>query len=365
MTGILDYIIWRGDLPFCETAPVNTVDLLIFSQLIHAPFEGLQDATGTLFSLKDQLFLHPEEEEKAGGMRAERIRLWKMMEQYPRFAGVRLLRFDAAFDEKSEMQFAGALFAAGDTAVLAFRGTDGTLTGWKEDFNLCFADWVPSQMRALTFLNGVLPLLEKEGIKKLEVCGHSKGGNLAMFAASQCLRPVAALIRHVTAFDAPGLCEHVLATPGWQEMQDKLRLYIPESSVIGLLLDTGAPKKIVDSDSVSLMQHNPFLWHIQGTQLCLVKETTLSSRITDQVLDEFLKGLSAEKRRCMVDALFDVLCVCNVKQVKELPLALLTHRNEIRRVMADRPEEERGILTEMFTRLVTAGGESLLQGLIR
>ena len=367
MNGIKDYLLWRGDLPFCGAAPVNDVDLLIFSQLAHAPFEKLSGRTGTLLSLRDALF----DEESArmicreGGMGRERLGLWQEMKEGSRFAGARLLRFDSAFDAGSEMQFAAALFSAGDTAVAAFRGTDGTLTGWKEDLNLCFAEWVPSQMRALSFLNEAAELCAREGLGRLRVCGHSKGGNLAMYAAAACLKTVRDGILSVTAFDAPGVNEKVRATAGWEEMLPKLRLYIPESSIIGLLLDTGAPKQIVDSDSVSIMQHNPFNWHVMGTGLVLTKETTRSSRYVDQVLDEFLSGLSFDRRRDMVEAVYDVLCVCEVKKVKDLPLALITHAGEIRKVLAEKPEEVRSVLGEMFTRLIAAGGGSLLSGLIR
>lgn len=364
MDGILEYLAWRGDLPFCPQVPVNTVDLLIFSELVHAPFESLADRNGTLLSMKDRLFPSLPVKDDSN-MDKTRRELWDSMPRCRRFAEVRLVCFDSAFDPENEMQFAGALFDAGGTGIVAFRGTDGTLVGWKEDLNMSYAAYIPSQLRALTFLNLAVREAEKAGIEKLHVCGHSKGGNLAMYAASQCIGAVKERIIQVTGFDAPGVGENITRTSGWAEIKDKLELYIPEASVIGLLLDTGAPKHVVDSDSVSILQHNPFKWHVMGTELVCVEETTRVSRYTEQVIRDFLAGCDTRKRRQIVEAIYDVLETCKVKHIRDIPLSLITHRAEIKKVMAQKPLEEQKTLGEILTRLLSSGGENLIKQLLR
>lgn len=349
MDSMLQYVIWRGDLSFFS-APVCPVDALIFSELVHAPFENAREASGSLKYLRSLIFPVTNTEEK-GTMKAYRRELWELMDTYPRFARAALLLFSETFDETSEMQFAAALFRAGDTGIVAFRGTDGSLVGWKEDLNMSYCE-VPSQTEAKCFLEAAAKTAAEQGIDRLILCGHSKGGNLAMFSAAGVSGEIRNRIDSIYCFDAPGLSDEVLASEGWAAVKDRVISYVPESSIIGLLLGSYGRSRIVDSDSVSIWQHNPFKWHVLGCDLVEVKQRTLSSRVIDRTIDDFLDKYPPEKRRVLVNALYDALRVTGADSVKGLGAATLLHMKDVRQVLSKSLPDGEG--TEIFKLLVSS-----------
>lgn len=349
MNSILQYVQWRGDLSFFAS-PVCPVDALIFSELVHAPFEKAEGATGSLKYLRSLIFpvTHPEEK---GSMNAYRRELWDGMDCYPRFARAGLVLFSHSFDEEREMQFAAALFMAGDTGVVVFRGTDGSLVGWKEDLNMSFCE-VPSQTEAARFLSLAAERAAELGLKRLILCGHSKGGNLAMFAAARADAGTREKIEKIYCFDAPGLSDEMMAGEGWNSVKDKVIAYVPESSVIGLLLGNCENRHIVDSDSVSIWQHNPFKWHVMGCDLVEAEGLTLSSRVIDRTIDEFLKKYPLEKRCVLVNALYDALKATGADSIKALPAAVLLHMKDVRQVLNESLPEGEG--AEIWKLLLSA-----------
>lgn len=348
MDSMLQYVRWRGDLSF-YAAPLCPVDALIFSQLVHAPFEKAKDAAGSLKYLRSLIFPVTNTEEK-GTMRAYRRDLWDAMDRYPRFAHAGMLLFSDSFNEADEVQFAAALFKAGNTGVVTFRGTDGTLVGWKEDLNMSYRV-VPSQIEAKYFLEAAAKTALEQGLDKLILCGHSKGGNLAMFSAASVAPEIQERIEKIYSFDAPGLSDEMLASESWDRVKDKVASYVPESSIIGLLLGSCASSRIVDSDSVSIWQHNPFNWHVLGTDLVETEKMTRSSRVIDRTIDDFLRQYPPEKRRVLVNALYDAIRATGADSVKGLPTMVLLHLKEVKQVLSESLPEGEG--TEILKLLVS------------
>lgn len=349
MDSMLQYIRWRGDLSF-RAAPVCPVDALIFSELVHAPFERAEGATGSLKYLRSLIFPVTHTEEK-GTIGAYRRELWDAMDRYPRFARVDLMMFSHNFDEKDEVQFAAVLFGAGDTGVVVFRGTDGSLVGWKEDLNMSFRV-VPSQIEAKYFLESAAKAARERGFDKLILCGHSKGGNLAMFAAAGAAPEIQDRIEKIYSFDAPGLSEEILTSESWERVKDKVVTYVPESSIIGLLLGSCGKSRIVDSDSVSIWQHNPFKWHVMGTDLVETERMSRSSRVIDRTIDDFLDKYPPEKRRVLVNAIYDAIRATGADSVKALPGAVLFHMKDVRQTLSESLPDGEG--AEIFKLLLSA-----------
>lgn len=256
--------------------------------------------------------------------------------------------FNACFDAANETQFAAALFTVGRAAVVAFRGTDGTVVGWKEDFNMSYERDVPAQRLAVAFLQAAADNLHACGCDHLILCGHSKGGNLAMYAAAMCPAEVQSHIQAVYSFDGPGLAEHVLASAGWAAVSQRVRLYIPESSIIGLLLGNPGEKIVVASDSTGIMQHNPFNWHVTGDHFDTVKEVSASSRFIERTLQDFIHKVPPEMRKSLVNALFSLINKSGVRTLKEIPRALLLPTAPVREVLSALTDKERGLLTRLL-----------------
>ena len=355
MNNVIDYLKWRGDLRFSQAGP-GPVDMLIFAQLVHAPLERLEGGgqEQTLSRLRQAVYPAPPDRGENVLVRS-RFELWENAEQCARYGGVMLKRFAAHFEPEAEKQFAAALFGleTGE-GVVCFRGTDATLVGWKEDFNLAFESPIPSQLEAVNFMNKAA-----EVFPALNVCGHSKGGNLALYAASMCAPEVREKIVKVYSFDGPGLDEETLKGPGYRAVCPRICSYIPESSIIGLLLGYHDGFTVVRSDSVSLWQHNPYYWHVLGPDFVAADGTTRTSRFTDLTLHAFLNDCPPEERRVLVDTLFGILNVTGARTLRELPRGVALHMDEIASALGNVPPASRRALVRTLKELAGAGAENL------
>lgn len=351
MPNLFDYIDWRGDLSFDQVPPCQ-VDLLIFSEIIHAPLERLEKGYEgkTLLDLSKQVYPRPVNG-KENSLLPSRYIIWNKMNSLRRFAEVRLENFTARFEHENNRQFAAGLFSLNDnTAVVAFRGTDSTLTGWKEDLMMGFTSPVPAQSDSLEYLNSV-----PGKYTTLYICGHSKGGNLAMYSSALCNNQDR--IKVVYSFDGPGLDKSVLSTDGWKNILSKTRLIIPESSVIGLLMGHINDYSIIKSDSMSIMQHNPFYWHVLGNSFIKAENTTKSSKINDKALHAFLDGCTVDQIRVLVETSFDLFDSIGARTLGDIPKAALTHIPQIRSIISKLDPGDSKLIREAFGVLGSSYGK--------
>ena len=356
MTNLFDYIQWRGDLAFSQ-APLSAVDLLIFSEIVHAPLErlikdGSESYRGkTLIELMPEIY-PSEVKGKDFNLPASRWRIFDMMKTHRRFAEVRLMKFSSHFEPENTKQFASAEFAIGRTAVVAYRGTDATVTGWKEDFLMSFESPIPAQTDALSFMNN-LP----SGYDGVYVCGHSKGGNLAMYASA--LTDKQNNIKAVYSFDGPGLDQSVLGSEGWKNILDRTNLIVPESSIIGLLMGYIENHRTIVSDSMSIMQHNPFYWHVLGNDFIDAESSTFSSKVTDNAIHCFLENCTAEQRKTIIEAAFDMIEATGAVKTKDIVKSAAKHPGEIKAVYNRLSPEDKEGIKELGKILVKAYGISI------
>ena len=355
MTNLFDFIDWRGDLSFDQVPPCQ-VDLLIFSEIIHAPLENLEKGYEgqTLLSLSSQVYPKAVKG-KANSLLPSRYKIWDKMKSLRRFAEVRLENFTARFEHENNRQFAAGLFSLNEnTAVVAFRGTDSTITGWKEDLMMGFTSPVPAQSDSLEYLNSI-----PAKYTTLYVCGHSKGGNLAMYSSALCNDQER--IKVVYSFDGPGLDSSVLCTQGWNNILTRTRLIIPESSIIGLLMGHISDYTIITSDSMSIMQHNPFYWHVLGPQFVEAQKTTKSSKINDKALHEFLDKCSVEQIRVLVETSFDLFDAIGAETLGDIPKAAMTHIPQIKKVLSKLNPEDSQLIREAFRILGSSYGKFFME----
>ena len=363
MNNALDYIKWRGDISLSDYGP-NEVDYLIFSELVYAPLENCMEESGkldgngpTLVSIFDKVYPVPVPQ-TASFVFKPRYELWTLMDDHRRFAELRLDHFRSNFEPENSKQFAAAVFSYGPksrkTAVVAFRGTDSTVTGWKEDFDMAYKSPIPAQDDATEFLNEVIASGAYESIT---VCGHSKGGNLAMYSASTCSAPDS--IKAVYSFDGPGLSDSILKSEGWKSIEGRIHSYIPESSVIGMLLGNTTHPVVVKSDNVSLMQHNPFYWHVLGPSFLKSVETTFSSRFVDGTIHRFLSDCTLEQTEVLVKTVFDIIEISEAVKVRDIAKGLVKRLPQVKRKISEIPEADRKILKELLHLLAGSSNKTL------
>lgn len=310
------YLRWRGDLPFTDF-PLNEVDALVFSALSYIRFAGVVSELPQDWKLLEQaaqeLLALPDAQERPRVK--QDLELLALAAQCPRFSRVGMANYQDVFLPEEETQFAAVTFFLPDcTAFLVFRGTDNTLVGWKEDFNMSFQDTVPAQRLALEYLNRFA-----EGSRTpLRLSGHSKGGNLAVFAAAQCDKAVQSRILEVYNQDGPGFTGAMLGSEGYSSMVPKIRTFIPQSSVIGLLLEHEEPHIVIRSREVGVMQHDPYSWDVERDHFVLMEETTEDSKYIDKTLKAWLSGMDKGERNALVDTVFELLTSGGARRAHDL-----------------------------------------------
>ena len=302
MSNMLDYIRWRGDLPL-EREPLGGVDGLILSQLAMLRWEhglgegGSETLAGLYPSMKDV----PLSE----GFTADNdAKLLALAADSRRFGGVRLSDYVHVWDGDRSMQFAAvALHLPDGTVFAAFRGTDSTLAGWKEDCNMAFSTPVPAQLAAADYLAGLC----KKYPAKLRVGGHSKGGNLAMYAAASMDDGDRQRLLAVYNNDGPGLSDRMDAPALYARITGRLHSYVPQGSIVGMLLAHPDEYAVVRSNSVGILQHDPYSWQVLGPDFVRLPELSRDSARFDIAFRQWLAGVGEEDRAMLVDTVFDIL----------------------------------------------------------
>lgn len=356
MANLFDYLLWRGDLSF-SSAPMNPVDALVFSALVYLDMQDIVPETldgSVTLQHATQSFLQLPDVEKRVRVKNDLILLQEAAASI-RFRDVRLCFYRSIFIPEEETQFAAMAFLMEDgTAFLAFRGTDYSLVGWKEDFNMSFQDSVPAQRAAeqytISFAAGFTG--------PLRLGGHSKGGNLAVYAGARLPLGIQNRILAVYNLDGPGFTESMMGNAGYLRLVPKIHTYIPESSVIGILLEHEEPYTVIESRQVSILQHEPYSWEIMAGNFILLDSISAGSRFADLTIKNWIADMDQEQRSAFVDALFDLLSAGGATQVHDLlnPKSILAFIRTLRK-----NEKTKKLLTSEMIELLKAAGETLAE----
>ena len=311
---MLEYLKWRGDLTL-SAAPLNELDALIFSQLSYLHFrDALGEQSAPLraaWRLVEALPLEPGNAQAV----ADRHKLLRAAGESTRFGGLTIGHCVDEFNVEREMQFAAATYDLPDgTRMIGYRGTDATVIGWREDFNMSFACPVPSQTEAVRYLERVAA----RTVGKLRLCGHSKGGNLAMYAAACSPPKLRARIAEIYLFDAPGFDQATVQAEGYREVLPRVRCFVPQTSVIGRLMGVPEQYTVVRSTASGLGQHNVFTWALDGPRFETLPALDSASRHLKATMDDFLNDSTPEMRKLLVETVFGVLGAGNAHTLGEL-----------------------------------------------
>ena len=219
------------------------------------------------------------------------------------------------FCEIREMQFAAVTIKLkGNLSYVSFRGTDNTLVGWKEDFNMSFTCPVPSQLKAVDYVNRIARKVRG----KIILGGHSKGGNLAVYSAAFCKKRIQKRILSVYSFDGPGFNQETLNKPEYERISLRTTTYVPQSSVIGMLLGHEEKYIIIQSDEKGLAQHDVYTWQLADKKFIELSTVDDKSRFIDKTLKKWLLDMSVDERKVFVDTIYEVLVTTQAKTLKEL-----------------------------------------------
>lgn len=356
MANIMDYLDWRGDISL-EVDPFNEVDSLILSELAYVRFDGVLnegfDEICTLAEASERFFeLHGEEDlEKDDSFVRMMPLLMRRAAGTSRFRTMRLTGYVNVVSEEDDQQMAALTFLPDDGSVyVAFRGTDNSVVGWKEDFNLSFMTETPGQRSAAEYLKEAARLPGEP----FRVGGHSKGGNFAVFASSFCDAAVQERIDEVYTNDGPGFLPEVVEKDGYKRVLGRIRSIIPAGSIFGLLLRSGYSHEIVASSEKGIQQHDGMSWQVIRNGFVKVPETTRTSIFMEKTLDNWIRGIPMDERKAFVDAFFDLIDEAGIDTAAEFT-GSMKKKLEMLKSFPTLPEEEQKVIKSTLAELIKSG----------
>lgn len=340
MSNIFDYIDWRGDLSF-ETSPFNEVDNLVLAQLAYTDFDGCipDDEEVTLSQIYEKYYqIHTREEILARtSFIAKAPLLMDTMKDSVRFKDVKFKGYvNNIIKSKDEQMSAVQMLLPDGTVYVAYRGTDDTFIGWKEDLCFSYMEETEGQRSALRYLNDNFDHTDK----KLRIGGHSKGGNFAIYAAAFANENIRNQIIEVWSNDGPGFMHEVTEREEYKSIQPKIHAIVPECSVIGMLMYSLGSKKVIKSNGKAIMQHDANTWQLVGNHFVEVEGRDSMSILADKTIRGWLSGLSLEDRKVFINTVFDVLDSSGATCVSEFNASLLTHLPKIMKALGGLSKEQ-------------------------
>lgn len=309
MSNIFDYMNWR-DIPI-KQVPFNEIDNLILSRLSYFPLDGIVE--NKPITLQEAYNKYKTLGTTGRILQAEDIDFFPKIANSKRFGETKLVYYINKIDSKQEKQFSAITILLPDkTIYIAYRGTDDTVIGWKEDFNMCFSALVPAQTDAVAYVNKIAPKYNR----KIRIGGHSKGGNLAVYAASFCEPKIQNRIIQVYNNDGPGFHENVVQSKEYKKILPFIHTYIPQTSIIGRLLEHQENTTILKSTQSGIMQHDLYTWQVLGDKF-VTTTLTNSSEYIDKTITNWLQEVDQEQRAKFIDTFFEILGQTKIEMLCE------------------------------------------------
>ena len=333
--------------------PFKELDVLALTELTYLPFGHIVpqgDTTGIPVRLSDAMELIDRTTDFI--VSNQHLQLVDELATSKRFKNIKLLNYVDEYDPDVQKQFAAMTYRLSlDAYLVVFRGTDDTLIGWKEDFHMTYMDHVPAQKRAASYLQHVMKEFPKG---RFLVAGHSKGGNLATYACSYLPDSLFERVDAIYSYDAPGLNKAIIETEGYQRTSPYIRRFVPQGSIVGMMLEVPEPTTIVKSRAFGgFAQHDAFTWEIKDYSFVTVSETSPDSQQTDLTLKQWVRETSAEERKKFFDTFFGIFLDAGITSINDLTdLKQLAKSKEILQNAQDLDQTEREMLERLAKQLI-------------
>jgi len=357
MKNMLDYIKEFGHVSFEERA-FSEIDALVLTELEYLPLEKVvpSDENGenfvTVKEIAEYMQEHKQElfDENPMMITQERHEVSQVIADAPRFQSLKFFGVVSEWDKDTTKQFAAVTVEVEPSVrLVVFRGTDETLIGWKEDFLMTYSPLVAAQTDAKEYLAKQASLWGGD----LMISGHSKGGNLAIYAAATQEEDVQLRIVDIFCFDSPGLYRSVLETKGYQNIVPLAMRYIPQDSLVGLMLESEVPYVIVKSNATGAMQHSAMTWEIEDGQFIKMEKLTKNSQLNDQTFKKWTESVSDEELELFWNVFFELLFSVGIDTVNDLYGQFMHYVQEFLKAAGNMDEEKRELLTRIALLLVS------------
>ena len=357
---LFDYLKWRNDVSL-RAAPFNEIDNVLLSYLAYADFGELLHEPKRHVSIETCLKRFCEKHDMAEVRESKHFierapLLLEEMVRGARFRGTKVAHFREVFDKEKVQQFAALVFLLPDgTRYVSFRGTDLSITGWKEDFLMSFTAETEGAKEAVSYLNEVAACVEGD----LILGGHSKGGNFAMFAAAFCDDAVKERILKVYNNDGPGFREEIVRSAAYRELLPKIINIVPQTSIIGRLLSNEAAHTVVKSTAAGIFQHDVTTWEVTKDKFVRAEPDAFSDFV-EKSLGTWLETMDDEARKSLVETVFSMIEMTEAETFAEFGENLFKNTGLIIKGLGRLPKEKRSELTAALGGLAEAGRATVL-----
>lgn len=352
MANIFDYIDWRDiDLKKVE---FNEIDNLILARLSYLPFDGLINKTECV-TIKEVYDRYVATGEKRKFLWEYDEKLFETLANSNRFGKCKLIYYTNNVDTEEVLQFSAITILLPDkTMYISYRGTDTTIVGWKEDLNMSFSEFVPSQPDSVEYLEYVARRIRRP----IRLGGHSKGGNLAVYAAAFCAHKFRRRIINVYNNEGPGFTNKIVNSDEYKTILPKVHRYIPQASIIGRFLNNDEETTVVKSTANGIMQHDLYSWQVLGDKF-VEGDLTSSSEFIDKTISKWLEEVSNEQRKEFFDCLFDIMSQTKAETFPELRDGLIKNSKIMFNAYKNLNSETKEMLKKTLMSIVQSGKETI------
>ena len=357
---LMDYLKWRNDVSL-KAAPFNEIDNVLLSYLAYADFGELLHEPKRRVSIETCLKRFSKKHDLANVRESKHFierapLLLEDMVRGARFRGTKVVHFREVFDKEKVQQFAALVFLLPDgTRYVSFRGTDLSITGWKEDFLMSFTAETEGAKEAVSYLNEVAACVEGD----LILGGHSKGGNFAMFAAAFCDDAVKERILKVYNNDGPGFREEIVRSAAYRALLPKITNIVPQTSIIGRLLSNEAAHTVVKSTAAGIFQHDVTTWEVTKDKF-VSAELDAFSDFVKKALGSWLETMDDEARKSLVETVFSMIEMTEAETFSEFGENLFKNTGLMIKGLGKLPKEKQNELMAAFRSLAEAGRATVL-----
>lgn len=351
MKNMMNYVQEFGKDSFDER-PFSEIDALVLTELGYSPLEEIasSDMSGKEFSTIEEIAHYMGENaerllrDNPMMITQERVDLTQEIGKAKRYQSLKFFGMKSEVDSDITKQFAAfTVEIKPNVRIVIYRGTDETLIGWKEDFMMTYSPIIPAHKDAKEYLEQQAKLFDGE----ILLSGHSKGGNLALYAASTQEKEVQSRLGKIFCFDSPGLHRSILEMEGYHAVVPLAMRYIPQDALVGLLLESEIPYVIVKSNAFAALQHSALTWEIENGQFVTMDHLTKNSQLNDQTFKKWTEEVSDEELELFWDVFFELLFTIGLDTINDVFGKFMHYVQEFFKAAGQMDEEKRELLTRV------------------
>lgn len=345
MSNINDYLKWRGDISL-KHDELNEIDELILARYSYFPFFKIEmESEETISDISKKMSKFKDDEYNYLGDRE----MNELIGKSARFKNLKVSDYKESNDQDEEKQFSAITITLNDELkYISFLGTDKSIIGWKEDFNLSFTQDIPAQIEALKYANN---MMKKYPNSKFIFGGHSKGGNIAIYAAINSSLENKARIIKVLNYDGPGFPEEIIESDKFNQIKEKIHTYLPQESIIGRIMDQGGKVTVVTSTEKNIYQHDIYSWQLIAKKFNKRNKPNQKSEIVYKSLRKYLRETEAENRKKAIDLIFKIFIDSEFETFAEIGENKVENIMKIIGQVRELKKEDKDLIVKMLSEL--------------